>query len=104
MLEVRPPGLLSARLGNGDRHHVPGLSEQYPGARRGSPTGRRDLEWRGHPPTPAPRRWPEFLLARLIGAFRAPGLAGYEWPRRGAYPSRIAVIKTVSKFMTNEPP
>ena len=25
-------------------------------------------------------------------------------PRRGGYPSRVAVIKTVSKFMTNEPP
>jgi hypothetical protein len=47
---------------------------------------------------------PKLLLARLIGAFRAPGLAGYEWPRRGAYPSRVAVIKTVSKFITNEPP
>jgi hypothetical protein len=47
---------------------------------------------------------PELLLARLTGAFRAPGLAGYEWPRWGAYPSRVAVIKTVSKLITNEPP
>ena len=42
----------------------------------------------------------------LIGFER--GLVAVAWCRRpplpGAYPSRIAVIRTVSKFMTNEPP